>query len=178
MILKYYFIIFSIIFLKQFWHIAETKELPERISLLDSFLTRFMYRSLRNLTLLTVGRTGRRTAGNFLQEPFQEDEDFPCDTSVGKSLDVPTSVHKLRPGDINVIAAIGDSLTAASGASSQSFADLFVENRGLAWSIGGQWNWRNATTLPNILKEFNPNVSILWYLFLLTNLIVMKLLDC
>lgn len=61
-------------------------------------------------------------------------------------------------GDINVIAAIGDSLTAASGASSKSFADLFVENRGLAWSIGGQWNWRNATTLPNILKEFNPKV--------------------
>lgn len=159
MILKFYFIIFSIIFLKHFLPTAETKELSERISLLDSFLSRFMYRSLRNLTLLTVGRTGRRTAGTFLQEPFLEDDNFPCDTHVGKSVDVPTSVHKLRPGDINVIAAIGDSLTAASGANSLSFADLLVENRGLAWSIGGQWNWRNATTLPNILKEFNPNVS-------------------
>lgn len=35
---------------------------------------------------------------------------------------------------------------------------MFTENRGLAWNIGGQWTWRNATTLPNILKEFNPNL--------------------
>lgn len=33
-----------------------------------------------------------------------------------------------------------------------------MENRGLAWSIGGQWTWRNATTLPNILKEFNAGL--------------------
>lgn len=61
-------------------------------------------------------------------------------------------------GDIDVVAALGDSLTAASGASSIRFSDLFIENRGLSWSIGGQWNWRNASTLPNILKEFNPNL--------------------
>lgn len=62
-------------------------------------------------------------------------------------------------GDIDVIAALGDSLTAASGASSMSIQDLLIENRGLSWSIGGQWNWRNASTLPNILKEFNPNLT-------------------
>lgn len=33
-----------------------------------------------------------------------------------------------------------------------------MENRGLAWSIGGQWTWRNATTLPNILKQFQPHL--------------------
>lgn len=62
-------------------------------------------------------------------------------------------------GDIDVIAALGDSLTAASGASSVRMQDLLIENRGLSWSIGGQWNWRNASTLPNILKEFNPNLT-------------------
>lgn len=62
-------------------------------------------------------------------------------------------------GDIDVIAAMGDSLTAASGASSMNIQELFIENRGLSWSIGGQWNWRNASTLPNILKEFNPNLT-------------------
>lgn len=36
-------------------------------------------------------------------------------------------------GDIDVIAAIGDSLTAASGATSTRFQDLFMENRGLSW---------------------------------------------
>lgn len=42
----------------------------------------------------------------------------------------------------------------------ETFRELSMENRGLAWSIGGQWNWRNATTLPNILKEFNPSVLL------------------
>lgn len=61
-------------------------------------------------------------------------------------------------GDIDVVAAMGDSLTAASGASSTNWVDLFMENRGLSWSIGGQWNWRNSTTLPNILRVYNPNL--------------------
>lgn len=55
-------------------------------------------------------------------------------------------------GDIDVIAALGDSLTAASGASSVRVTDLVIENRGLSWSIGGQWSFKNSTTLPNILK--------------------------
>lgn len=49
-------------------------------------------------------------------------------------------------------------MTAATGASSMRFRGLLVENRGLAWSIGGQWSWQNTTTLPNIIKEFNPNL--------------------
>lgn len=58
----------------------------------------------------------------------------------------------LVTGDIDVIAALGDSLTAASGASSVRVTDLVIENRGLSWSIGGQWSFKNASTLPNILK--------------------------
>lgn len=70
-----------------------------------------------------------------------------------------TKTYKLKStGDIDVIAALGDSLTAASGASSMRFTDMLIENRGLSFSIGGQWNWRNSTTLPNILKEFNPDL--------------------
>lgn len=57
-----------------------------------------------------------------------------------------------------MIAALGDSLTAGSGAASTRYQDLFMENRGMSWSIGGQWTWRNATTLPNILKVFNPKL--------------------
>lgn len=59
-------------------------------------------------------------------------------------------------GDIDVIAALGDSLTAASGASSVRVTDLVIENRGLSWSIGGQWSFKNSTTLPNILKGADP----------------------
>lgn len=53
---------------------------------------------------------------------------------------------------------MGDSLIAATGATSSAFMDLFIDNRGLSWCIGGQWTYRNSTTLPNILKEFNPNL--------------------
>lgn len=33
-----------------------------------------------------------------------------------------------------------------------------MECRGMSWCIGGQWTWHNATTLPNILREFNPTL--------------------
>jgi hypothetical protein len=47
-------------------------------------------------------------------------------------------VHQLRPGDIDVVASIGDSLTAATGAIATTFYDVItVDNRGMSWS-GGQ----------------------------------------
>lgn len=93
-----------------------------------------------------------------LQDPFPEDYPFPCDTKAGRSKAVPDSVHKLRPGDIDVIGAIGDSLSTGSGALSTEIGHMFVENRGLTWNMGGQWTWSNSTTLPNILREFNPRL--------------------
>lgn len=63
-------------------------------------------------------------------------------------------------GDIDVIAALGDSLTAASGASSVRVTDLVIENRGLSWSIGGQWSFKNSSTLPNILKGIHTFFSL------------------
>ncbi|XP_037033341.1 phospholipase B1, membrane-associated-like [Bradysia coprophila] len=131
------------------------KDIVEETSMLDSGFMRSLFHSFRDFTFRLVGSTSRKTRGNFLQEP---NENFPCDLRGMRSKRVPTSVHRLKPGDIDVIAAIGDSLTAASGATSTRFQDLFMENRGLSWSIGGQWNWRNVTTLPNILKEYNPKL--------------------
>jgi phospholipase B1 len=49
------------------------------------------------------------------QRLVPEDVAFPCDTrhAVAKrSFSSPTSVNRLRPGDIDVVAAIGDSLVA------------------------------------------------------------------
>lgn len=84
-----------------------------------------------------------------------------CDAENGpgrRSAERPTSVHRLRPGDIDVIGAMGDSLTAGNGIFASNLLHVTVENRGAAWSIGGQYNWRKYLTLPNILKEFNPNL--------------------
>lgn len=74
------------------------------------------------------------------------------------STSTPTSVHRLRPGDVKVVGAMGDSLTAANGAKATSVLGLLIEYRGFAWSIGGQTHIGDHTTLPNILRHSNPNL--------------------
>ncbi|KAM7403287.1 hypothetical protein PAMA_003963 [Pampus argenteus] len=86
--------------------------------------------------------------------------EIPC-TDRSPSPTTPTSVHELRPADIKVVAAVGDSLTAANGAGAKTDNLLLVNNqyRGLSWSIGGDENITSVTTLPNILREFNPSLT-------------------
>lgn len=73
-------------------------------------------------------------------------------------MQVPNSVHRLRPGDIDIIGAMGDSLTAGNGILATNILQVFTENRGKSWSGGGEGNLQQFLTLPNILKEFNPNL--------------------
>jgi hypothetical protein len=54
---------------------------------------------------------------------------FPCQP-IPPSSPVPTSVHRLRPSDIKVIGAIGDSLTAANGAKASLLTAVLTEYRG------------------------------------------------
>lgn len=63
---------------------------------------------------------------------------YPCpDKNLWRSEKPPRSVHELRPGDIDVVAALGDSLTAANGAMTDNLYEvIFRENRGVSWSIG------------------------------------------
>ncbi|XP_036449109.1 phospholipase B1, membrane-associated [Colossoma macropomum] len=83
--------------------------------------------------------------------------DFACTLTAPSDI-VPTSVHKLRPGDFKVVASLGDSITAGFGAKAQNILQLLNEERGVSWSIGGDETLETITTLPNILKKFNPNV--------------------
>uniref|UniRef100_A0A1B0CG62 Putative phospholipase b1 membrane-associated n=1 Tax=Lutzomyia longipalpis TaxID=7200 RepID=A0A1B0CG62_LUTLO len=139
-------VVFAIIFVQTFTH-CENRIITGS-SPLDNLIIRPLFHSFRNMTFRLVGQTGLRNTGRYLQQPLEE---FPCDTTFGRSEKPPTR-------DIDIIAAMGDSLTAATGATSTSFMDLFMENRGLAWCIGGQWDWHNSTTLPNILRAFNPKL--------------------
>lgn len=88
------------------------------------------------------------------------EQQFFCDPlgPGGRSPIVPVSVHQLRPGDIDVIGAIGDSLTAGNGALATNVLQVLIENKGVSWSIGGQGTWHRFLTLPNILKVFNPQL--------------------
>ncbi|TRZ02225.1 hypothetical protein DNTS_017575 [Danionella cerebrum] len=83
--------------------------------------------------------------------------DFSCEDTA-PSATVPTSVHSLRPADIKVVASLGDSLTAGFGAKANNILQLPDEERGVSWSIGGDDSLETVTTLPNILKKFNPSV--------------------
>ncbi|KAL9699948.1 hypothetical protein quinque_003389 [Culex quinquefasciatus] len=55
-----------------------------------------------------------------------------------RSSEVPSSVDKLRPGDIDIVGAIGDSLTAGNGAMATNLLEVIVESKGLSWCNGGQ----------------------------------------
>ncbi|KAG8235662.1 hypothetical protein J437_LFUL016035 [Ladona fulva] len=71
----------------------------------------------------------------------------------------PKSVHKLRPGDIDVIAAIGDSITCGNAARENNPLGIIIQDRGVSFTGGGIGTWHDVITLPNIIKNFNPNLT-------------------
>ncbi|XP_067613088.1 phospholipase B1, membrane-associated [Eurosta solidaginis] len=158
----YYLLLFVLTF-----HI-KPPTVAQRTSLDISF--RNLYRPLRLLGLNFVGRSGDNDNNRQLVREMGKTQNLNtrarslvnfCDTLNGpgrRSETRPTSVHRLRPGDIDIIGAMGDSLTAGNGIFATNLLHITVENRGMVWSIGGQGNWRQYLTLPNILKEFNPNL--------------------
>lgn len=96
-----------------------------------------------------------------IQPHVPETREFFCDAKNGpgkRSSTPPLSVNEVRPGDIDIIAAIGDSLSAGSGSISIGLHSLLNENRGITFSGGGRSDWRKYLTVPNILREFNSNL--------------------
>ncbi|KAJ0063009.1 hypothetical protein NL108_010620, partial [Boleophthalmus pectinirostris] len=90
--------------------------------------------------------------------------DFACvDTAPSQS--VPTSAHRVRPADIKIVGALGDSLTAGFGAKAKNLFELVTENKGVSWRL-------KFTNLPldgtvaalifyvvsDILRKFNPGL--------------------
>lgn len=74
------------------------------------------------------------------QQQFPLTMQFPCMNStsvgIGRSTVRPTSVHKLRPGDIDVVGAMGDSLVAGNGAMEEWALGTMIEYRGISWCAG------------------------------------------
>lgn len=144
-----------------FTNLTTTQEFEDHIvtsSLDNSPLIRMFYRGLREVYSRLLPGTGERHDSERFQQRVPASTKFPCRVDGFKSKKLPKSVHQLRPGDIDIIAAVGDSLTSATAANSVGLWEVLVENRGLSWCIGGQGNWRTHLTLPNILKEFNPKL--------------------
>ncbi|XP_076442169.1 phospholipase B1, membrane-associated-like [Babylonia areolata] len=82
---------------------------------------------------------------------------YPC-SMLPKSPTVPKSVHSLRPGDVNIVGAMGDSLSAGTGLAAHTILGDLIQYRGLTWSGGGQSNFEDQITVPNILRKYNPEL--------------------
>ena len=93
----------------------------------------------------------------FLENTPISGADFPCKLFHNHSN--PKSVHRLKPSDIDYVAALGDSITAAFGAKSKNLLDLLAEFRGVSWSIGGDHSLKDVVTVPNIIKEYYSDVK-------------------
>lgn len=68
------------------------------------------------------------------QEKVAKQVKFPC--FLEKSFEVPDRVDRLRPGDVAVVAAMGDSLIAGNGAMGSNAFGSFIESRGVSWAAG------------------------------------------
>ncbi|VDH93093.1 phospholipase B1, membrane-associated [Mytilus galloprovincialis] len=80
---------------------------------------------------------------------------FNCHLSHAHNGHHATNVHELHPGDIRVVAALGDSLTAGNGILATNILGDLVEYRGHSWCIGGDGSLDSPIlTMPNILKKF------------------------
>jgi phospholipase B1, membrane-associated len=83
---------------------------------------------------------------------------FPCKPFTRKT-ERSDSVHALTPADIDIVAAIGDSLTSGTGVDACTVLGLLVEYRGRVFSIGGDDNVKDNPTLANMLRLYNPNLT-------------------
>ncbi|TNN43879.1 Phospholipase B1, membrane-associated [Liparis tanakae] len=73
----------------------------------------------------------------------------------------PSSYPQSTWSDLNQVAVqIWTSMAAnGAGAKTDNLLLLLTQYRGLSWSIGGDENITTVTTLPNILREFNPSLT-------------------
>jgi hypothetical protein len=74
------------------------RDIFEITTRLDDPRFRFLFHGFRTFVFNSIGKTGLKTKGSFLQEKFPTEATFPCDISFGRSKARPTSIHKLRPG--------------------------------------------------------------------------------
>lgn len=112
---------------------------------LSGFLTAFPNANLTALKLLDPKLLDERYQDKFVN--------YSAPVSVCASIPVPPdtdNVNNLRPGNIRVIMAMGDSITAAMSAKDTTFLSM-KEYRGLSYAIGGD---SGVTTMPNILAQY------------------------
>ncbi|KAJ8983283.1 hypothetical protein NQ317_010533 [Molorchus minor] len=128
----------------------------EEKTVLEYFLP--LYRSIRKIVTDALANSENGVNRQILhrrgKDFVSKSVDFYCNLNITtRSKQVPKSVHQVRPGDIDVIGALGDSLTVAFGASANS---LFQMSEARGRSFSGGYSVRTSTSLD---KESQFNVA-------------------
>lgn len=89
---------------------------------------------------------------------LKQGQEFLCTEALEPSRTVPLSVHELRPADIKVIAALGDSVTAGFGLAATSVINLPVEWRGRSWTSGVEKTMEDLVSVASVLEKYNPGL--------------------
>ncbi|KAF5908483.1 phospholipase B1, membrane-associated-like, partial [Clarias magur] len=91
------------------------------------------------------------------EEKLNDDQAYTVFLQLWENLLQPiTNQENLNKGDDSTIRC---PTKAGNGVPSTSLLDVLTQYRGLSWSIGGDNNISTVTTLPNILRVFNPELT-------------------
>lgn len=84
-----------------------------------------------------ISQQNRTTKCPSIKARFEEEDLFHCCIWIFAFEQSGTVLFNQFLGDIDIVAAVGDSLTSATAANSAALWEVLVENRGLSWCIGG-----------------------------------------
>lgn len=71
-----------------------------------------------------------------LQDTVPPSKPFYCNVTKPLKKSSPINIHTLKPADIDVVGAIGDSYTVGYGLIAVELIDILAETRGFSWSGG------------------------------------------
>ena len=85
---------------------------------------------------------------------------FPCRTEYRETGQLyQRTVHTLRPQDVDIVASVGDSITAGTGALANNILEVNDENRGSTYFTGSDGDWASCPSVFNFIKNYNPGVT-------------------
>ena len=98
--------------------------------------------------------------GNNVTERAYRLPRFPCPTEYQEPrLLHQRTVHTLRPQDVDLVASVGDSITAGAGALASNILEVNDENRGSTYFTGNDGDWDTCPSVYNFIKNYNPWVT-------------------
>jgi len=86
---------------------------------------------------------------------------FPCPTIYKEPYSFfgsKRTVNNLRPQDIDIVASVGDSVTAGTGALAKNILEVNNENRGSTYFTGSDGGWDTCPSVYNFIRQYNPRV--------------------